>query len=216
MAIIDVASYKAWFGISATTYDAQLAVIIPAVQSAIENWTGRVFDTATFTEKLDGTGTDAIMLKNPPVASVTSVTFTYGADSVTLQSTDFAFSTGATGRLWLLSDAGWTAWQGDYPGSDHSVNRPCFPKGRENITVVYVGGYATAPAGLKMAMYLLCQRVLLNASGSGDPAMKSEGLGNYNYTRMTPQEMAAVAEGVLAIGTDAQQLLNGYRRVGEC
>lgn len=212
MAIITAAEYKTWFGISATTWDAQLAVIIPAIQDAIEVWTGRRFDTATYTEKHDGGGS-CLILRNYPIASVTSVT--YRGETTAVDSTTYAFSTTGSGKLWLLSDSyGWDSGA-DYPGVPSYPNGPTFPRGREQVTVVYVGGYATMPPGLKMIMYELCQRMLAKAviGGGADPDLKSENLGNYSYTRMTPSELATVAANTLAIGTDVQQMLNGYRRM---
>lgn len=216
MAIITVAEYKAFAGITASTWDAQLAVIIPALQDVIERWCNRTFDTATFTEKHDGAGTDELNLRNPPIASVTSVTITTGSDSVALAATDYAFSTTGTGRLWMLPVAVWvmaweaaSAWSNAHGGL---TGRPCFPIGRENITVVYAGGYSTMPAGLKLAMYRLTAITL--AQAGIDTTMKSETLGQYAYTRLTPAELVAAAMSA-QIGVNTQQMLAAYRRVPE-
>lgn len=207
MAIISATEFKAYGGISGTTYDAQLAVLIPALQDVIERWCNRVFDTATFTEKHDGAGYPELNLRNPPIASVTSVTVTNGSDSTLLAATDYAFSTTGTGRLWLLSTS---VWSMDW------MTGPKFPVGRENVTVVYAGGYASnaMPAGLKLAMYKLTGIALAQA-GIIDLTLKSETLGQYSYTRMTPAELVAAADSALAIGTNVQQMLAGYRRVPE-
>jgi hypothetical protein len=204
LAIITTAQYKTFAGISASTYDAQLDVIIPALEDLVLKWLGRTIATATFTEKHDGNGTDALVLRNPPIASVTSVTLIFGSDTVALASTDFAFSTTGTGRLWLLSTAWWTL---DRTGA------PRFPVGRENISVVYVGGYATAPAGLQLAMYRLTAITL--AQAGIDTTLKSTTLGQFSETRFSPSELSAAGGAALSVATDVQQMLAAYRRVPE-
>lgn len=217
MAIISTTEYKAYAGITATTYDTQLAVIIPALQDTIERWTGRKFDTATFTDKLDGADYDSVTVKNPPIVSVTSVTINYvPSGSAALDASDFLFSTTDDGRLWLAASGIYRRG----PDQDGMPVSPAFgpylrfPKGRENVAVVYVGGYSsmTMPGSLKFAMYKLTA-IALNQAGI-DLTLKSERLGQYGYTRMSPSELSASADGALAIGVDVQQILNGFRRIG--
>ena len=219
MAIITAAEWKTYAGITAITYDARLAVLIPALQDAVQRWCNRVFDTATFTELHDGVGNGALILKNPPIVSVTSVTIADADNSFTgvtaLTSTDYDFSLADDGRLWLVGaqDGRFGMNAEGVPSALSWGNSPAFPRGRENIQVVYVGGYGSSPAAampesLKYAMYKLIDTALLQTFQ--DTSMKSESLGNYSYTRFAPGETAAQGG---TFGSDIEMLLAPHRRV---
>lgn len=197
MAITTASDYKTWAGISASTYDARLAVLIPYMQSRVENYCRRVFDYASFTEKVDGTGTDCIYVANAPIKTLTSVTVVYDSTSSTALDTSlYTFSTDDTGRIWLyggarqrlgMSDTGQTL-----DPSWGYVNQ--FPVGRENITVVYAGGFggvgATYPPALVAAfMELLAEALLTSTAAAGGTVagsaiglLKSKTLGQASET----------------------------------
>lgn len=198
MAIISASDWKTYKGISATTYDAQLAVVIPAAQSAVEQWCGRVFDTATFTEKHNGNGWHRIVVKNAPITTLTSVTVV-GPDgtSETVDSTTYTYEaeTGIIG-FQPASEGVLSVDEWGEPGNDGVWDvSPKFSDGFQNISVVYVGGYSsgTMPAGLKLAMYQYVDVLMAQAvAGVGTGAFKSERLGDYNYERMTGEESEAL------------------------
>lgn len=107
---------------------------------------GQAFDQATSTITLDGTGTDALLLPERPVATVSSVVVN-----------------GGTVTDWKLSDSGMlfrgTASYG-YPW------RPCWPLGRQNVSVTYTHGYASlqvpsdvCEVALELAMRMVAQGV---------------------------------------------------------
>lgn len=195
MAIITAAEYKVYAGVSDSSLDAQLAVIIPAVQAELERYCGRTFDGATFTEYYDGNNASTINLNNFPVASVTSVAVV----SVDHASTYYTYATTgygielATGILSL------------YQGADRFVVDPIddglavannytrgstFGRGHRNIKVVYVAGYGgspytTMPTDLKALMYRLVGFRLASAKPGYDPSLASERLGDYSYQRAT-------------------------------
>lgn len=200
MAIITATEFKVWRGISGTDYDALLAVLIPGAQANVETWTGRTFDTATFTEYYDGNGSEILLLKNPPIASITSIAYcdSAGTATSTFTSTDYAFDPD-TGEVRLFNARRGVASFDDFglivsggPGV-----YPNFSEGFRNVKVVYVGGYGSNPAaetmdlGLKQAMYEYVNE-LFNAvkDGSGDSSQfASERLGDYQYTRGTPEDI---------------------------
>lgn len=194
MAIITASDWKSYKGISATTYDAQLAVIIPAAQSAVEKWCDRIFDTATYTEKINGNDWHRIVLRNVPVTTLTSVSVV-GPDgsSSTIGSTSYTFEaeSGVIGfqpaneGVLVVDDWGAINTNAQW------ISTPRFSNGFQNISVVYVGGYSsgTMPAGLKLAMYQYVDVLMAQATaGVGAGAFKSERLGDYNYERMTSEE----------------------------
>jgi hypothetical protein len=197
LAIITTANYKTYKGISASTYDGQLDVIIPAAQSAVEQWCGRVFDSASYTEKVNGNDWHRIVVKNAPITALTSITL-IGPDgtSEVLDSSTYTFEaeTGIIGfqpaSEGVLSVNEWG--ESDSDGWDVS---PKFSDGFQNLSVVYTGGYSagTMPAGLKLAMYQYVDVLMAQAvAGVGTGAFKSERLGDYNYERMTGEESEAL------------------------
>lgn len=198
MSIVYSNLWKAYKGFgSSTTYDAQLAVVVPQAIDDFQTYTGRVVDSATFTEKHDGNGQKSLTLFNAPIASITSVTLTAptGA-SAALPTTAFAVDVNS-GVLKFDPPGTFQGWLGVFPEemSDFRVgvwqDYPVFPKGHQNITVVYVGGYTADnyPAGMQGAIVqyidVLMGQALLNPS---QMALKSESLGNYSYTRIDPEE----------------------------
>lgn len=194
MAIATTAEYKTYAGIGVTTYDARLDVLIPAVQQMIEGYTGRLFDTATFTEYLDGHDTDVLTVRNPPIASITSITsYATPTDTgVVLDSSLYTFNTDESGVIrFQPSGFDQTNWGRFDSEQDESYRRfrqsPQFWRGFRNWKVIYVGGYGSSPAAatmplkLKLALYKLVT-IELNTTGS-DLTLKSENLGSYSYDR---------------------------------
>lgn len=196
MAIVTVASWKSFKGISATTYDAQLAVLVPQAIDDFQTYTGRVLDQATFTEKHDGNEQRSITLFNAPLVSITSVTLTVpsGATSV-IPLTAFAYDVDS-GVLKFDPPGNFNGWVGYFPGEQNSAVQgawqeyPVFPRGHQNITVAYVGGYSgTYPAGMQGAIHqyidVLIGQALL---APGQMAYKSERSDLYAYERGTPTD----------------------------
>lgn len=186
MPIITTAQYKTYAGITGTAQDAQLNVIIPALQDELEIATGRKFDAAAFVERIDGADSPTLGVRNYPINSVASVTLINRAGTVvtTYASTGYKIE-GSTG---LISRQCGGFWGGsDYyaPLQNPLVfeRAPEFPDGWRNIEVSYNGGYADVdmPPSLKLLMYDLTTTTLANAGV--DQSMESEHLGHYSYKR---------------------------------
>lgn len=221
MAIATTAEYKVWAGISGSTYDSVIAVVIAGVQSEMETYCGREFDYNADTQDLyDGTGSDTLVIRNAPITSnnttiklvdaLGNVLMTYPASSYKID-----LNTGVTR---LVSSV--TTWQ--YRDNDTAApvyvgtgDHPCFPDGHRNILVTYQGGYGDAQSGssyrmpdsLKLALYKLVDMQM--AMRGKDLSLASENLGQYSYTR------AAGAGGNLG---DYQKMLASlmapWRRLG--
>lgn len=214
MAIITTAQYKAYAGISGTALDARLDVLIPCLQDEVEIYCGRRFDTATFTELVDGTGIDELLVRNAPIKSITSITLLYpDATTAAYASTAFSFSLRDDGRVWLLGSSQMRAGldEDGNPRQPSFGDSIAFPVGRENVQVIYVGGYGTGtiamPPSLQLAMYKGIDEYI--AQTRQDTNLTSETLGKYAYTRAAPQAGAAV--GIFS----PQQLarFNAWKRV---
>lgn len=148
----------------------------------------QTFTAGTSTIYLDGTGTDALLLPEVPVTSVTSVRVSDGFHPPTWNTAgtvDYALSD--NGTLFATDTAG-TATMGT-----------TWPRGRQNVQVTYVHGYADAvfPADVRAVALAIAQRYLVQG-----PA-KSESLGNVNVSyAVNPTDLT---EG-------EQRILRKYRR----
>lgn len=190
MAIISASDYKTWKGISATTWDTQLAVMVPAAQDAAERFCERKFDEDTYTEVTSGEGSEYLFLPNTPIESITSITYlSESGDQTVVDSDAYRFDPN-TGVVWRLSGAdGWGIGC-----------RAKWTEGFRNYSVVYKGGYdaggTPAPASLKAALYGIIDAMLAKSPGGGlgpAPQFQSEALGDYNYTRLaTSEELASI------------------------
>jgi len=126
-----------------STYDDVLATLITEVSNEIQEAFGRYFAEGTYTEYYDGTGTEALVLRQGPLVSVTSVNeveYTDAGDgsrdeSLTeLEEKDrLEYSLESTGSL--------APARIEYIGG-------VFTKGQKNWKVVYTAGFSTLPEGL--------------------------------------------------------------------
>lgn len=203
--LISIAEYKVWAGITGTAQDALLTVLVDAVSMEVRRWCDRNltngFESATRTERYDGTNEQTIQLIEWPITSITSVkVYTAGGDVETLDSDTYRVN-GDSGVLSRIDPR-----LGRYPVTAFgTVNatfsvQPWFEQGFDNIEVVYVGGYSTIPADLKMACYRLTD--LAYAARSRNFGVQSESLGGYSYTNMDPAKTTSIkAELVRAYNT---------------
>lgn len=193
MAIIAAADYKTWKGITATTWDAQLAVMVPAAQDFAERFCERLFEEDTHTELLSGDGSTDLFLANIPITSITSIAHVAddGTETV-VDSTAYRFDP-ATGVVRRHSGAdGWAFGCGVK-----------WTEGFRNYEAVYVGGYdaagTPAPASLKAALYQTIDAMLAASPGVGlGPQFQSESLGDYDYTRFAAADEFARIRAALA------------------
>lgn len=203
--LVTTSEYKAYAGITVSTYDTLIGVLIDIACAQIRRYCGRNltngFETATRTELYDGNGSAELQLKEWPVTSITSVTLVDDAGGTSALETTGDYradlNTGVLRRLgaqhgrFAYDDMG----QVSAPGWGVS---PCWDDGFQNWSVVYVGGYTTIPDDLKYACYQVID--WLYAERRKNPALQSESLGSYSYTRMSMSEdsQAAILRGILA------------------
>lgn len=200
MALITASEYKVWAGISVSTYDTRLAVLIPAVQARAERFCNRGFDYATgISEVIDGTGASSVVVSRPPIASLTSVVVDLGWGGTATYTTDaLNYDTTDMGRIWFPSPYSGTLGVDDFGVPLGIAESPSFPLGRGNVTVTYAGGYggagATVPDDLKLTMYESVAEAMSASTpaGVGSVAMgesgtlKSQTLGRISETYGDP------------------------------
>lgn len=132
-----------------STYDPTDEAAIIALEAASElvrRYTGRSF---AYTEDeeitLDGTGTDALLLPNPPVEEVSEVAVVdWNDDETLLETTDYRLDPDA-GILWRLHRAWWP-----YPRTWE----------RQSIRIVYTHGYQEVPSDVQQAVRSIAGRHL--------------------------------------------------------
>lgn len=122
--VVSLTDAKAYLNITATTSDEELRRFLDVITDAGEQYTGRVFGRRTITETLSGR-VPTLALSHCPILSITSVV----ESGVTLTTDDYALSSAAGGVLARTSGTQLRNWT----------------VGTNNITVVYVAGYATQP-----------------------------------------------------------------------
>lgn len=133
-----LANVKTTLGITSAGDDARINLIIPAVSAWVRTFCGRTFDSATYTDHLDGGDRAKIFLEEPPVGSITSLHVStawprvYGASQLLVLDTDYTLEDGPAGIVARASGR--------------------FPEGPRTVKVVYAGGYSAVPTDLERAV----------------------------------------------------------------
>lgn len=133
-AIIDLAVVKDELGITTSAKDDSIRRYINFATGAINKYCNRVFARATVTdEKHKGFGVPFLIVKRPPLVSITSVSF----GDVALDAADYEIhGDGGSGMIYLVSRT-----------IDTALNRPDIAQDRDPGTerymykTTYVGGY---------------------------------------------------------------------------
>lgn len=208
MAIVTTAQYKAYRGISVTTYDALIDILVASADAMAARFCGYApiataaptFSyTTAITELVSGNGSACIQLRQPPISTITSVTETFPGSSSTVVLTTDEYSFDAKSGI-LTRDG---SQRGRFPsvyiddfGDTEAVaattwgDFPNWHEGQNNYTIVYAGGYGGAgsfptPGDLSMAMYQLLDLMYARtwAAGYVPGPYKSEKLGDHSYER---------------------------------
>lgn len=135
-ALTTLANVKVFLGITNTNSDTILNELISKISAECELITSRKLIAAAFTEYFDGDRRDTFRLRNFPINSITSIHDDYGRDygaDTLVPSDDYTFD----------ADDGIVK-------IDYQTGR-----GRNNVKIVYNGGYSTTPQDLELAAKLL-------------------------------------------------------------
>lgn len=142
--------------------DDDLGVIaVDAACEVIRGYTGQVLNKVTDDEiSLDGTGTDALLLPQLPVTSVTTVV---EDDTELVVDTDYVLGSG--GVLYRL-----------FSGIQASVSNWCM--GRQNVDVTYTHGYDLAGSGVPSDIRIVAVQIAARIYDTGQ--VNRETIGSYN------------------------------------
>jgi hypothetical protein len=165
----NLASVKAWLGITVNTWDTELADLMARALDAVQHELDWYFGTSRpAVEVMNGTGGRALWLRQPPLAGVTVHTRT-GID-----------------QPWTLVAATDYESDMDYTQPMTAMGRSLFnvgnwTRGKRNYRVQYNEGFAVMPGDIEQ---LLLDLVKGKWEGRGTtPGLKSERIGDYAYTR---------------------------------
>ena len=147
-----------YLGRDVTTDDGAL-IAIDAACDMVRTITEQDFNVQTNgTAYLDGTGTDALLLPKLPVTDITSVTVGGTITSGT-------FTGGSAINSWTLNGDGvLLRTRGAASSSWMAGSTPMtWPKGRQNVKVVYSNGYGTAvlPRDVRMVALQIAARLVV-------------------------------------------------------
>jgi hypothetical protein len=141
------AKVKATLGRTDSSDDTQIGLLVTKASAWIENYCGRVFGTASYTEYLTGGGNDLLFPKQWPITAVTSVNYDTGKDwaaGTAVDATD----------LFILSDTMIQAL--GYVFSQTALGA---------VKVVYVAGYTTIPTEIEHAANVVTCQMFKQAKG---------------------------------------------------
>jgi hypothetical protein len=148
---------KTHAGIPADGADALLQALLDSASQWIDGYTNSVFSTvAVAAENYDGRGAPSILLRLRPVLSIDSVALDGGA----LDAEQYALVDGA----WLVAAAqcgfcprlGYLEDTGEGAGATGGACATAvWPRGTQNVSVDYTGGYTAVPAAVAQACALL-------------------------------------------------------------
>ena len=152
-AAADLTTYdlvKAWCAIPAanTADDTLFARLTTAASVSVQTYIGRNIPVTSYTETYNGNARSAILLRNAPIVSVTSVM----VDNYTIPQ-----ATALPGAGWRF-DSMFVYLDGyGYNRTDGGAST--YNKGVQNVVIAYSAGYATVPfdlaqATIEMAAYM--------------------------------------------------------------
>jgi len=169
---------------------AVLTDLIQAASAMVARYCDNDFTQQSYTDVLDGNGLDVIPLRQVGITAITSVTITEGATSTSLDTSNFAYEAG-TGILGFAEDSTATyAW---------------FPKGFQNVTVVYTAGEDEVPQDIQEATVQITYAMYAANASNVSPDKQQERMGEYSVTYRD----ASVHSVLSQAGVD---LLAGHKR----
>lgn len=175
--------YRQNLGAVDANRDARINAMLRYVVAWAEKFCGRpLVATAvtSVTEILDGMGTELIVVKNTPVVALTSVSTIDDAGTTTALTAGTYRIENATGVISMIGSDLTTYI--DASAAPNVITSPAFPRGHQNVQVVYTYGqtaYANIPDDIKYAVFK-----------AADRALAAVGVRDANYSSLTDESQA--------------------------
>lgn len=185
--IITLQDAKDQLNITSSTSDPELQFFVSAASASVSQRLGSVAGSPVRDETYDG-GSPTIMLRSTPVASVSSVTESFGS-SIVYTLTNQPLGTGFDAYGYTVDLV-----SGLLTRRASGVAVP-FAYGIRNVHVVYVAGYSTVPADIQQALRLLVQHMWETQRGSSrrpgqNTADEYDPRGSYAWPRRVEELLA--------------------------
>lgn len=177
--------------------DSTITARLESASAIIESYCGRTFTSSTVTGEVHDGRTFTIWLRQPPVASVTTVV----ENGVTLPADDYRFY--SDGRLVRLDDAvpANPSWWYPYLGT---------------VVVTYVGGYTTVPFDVRLVCVRIVERAFKAAAAwasapVGAGSVRSVTLAGSDSVTYADSVTGSTSEVAVPLTDEDRQILNPYR-----
>ena len=140
-----------------------LGTMIPVAENYVEEHLHRKVESAEYTEYYDGDGTRELVINHHPITAITSVILKDWADSGNDETVTLS-------ELLITQwDRGIISFKPGFSGY--------FPASKQNIEVIYTGGYTTVPAAIVEATVQIM--IWLISSGDRSEGITKEKMGDY-------------------------------------
>ncbi len=147
MALVTLTNFKTYAGITVTTDDSRITLILNGVSDFINRFTHRELGWATFDEEIDipTRHEESIRLENFPVTSVIALT----DDGNLVVNTDY-----------VLYEEGFITLKERVNISHRFTRDRYFTKGPQKVEISYQAGYQTVPDSLQLVNFMVTNRFL--------------------------------------------------------
>jgi hypothetical protein len=180
MSLTTLASTKAYIGGSfSSADDSLLASLILSADAVIAELVDRILTLGDYTETLDGSGRNNLMLPQYPINSVAEIKISSQWDWANTTALDLT-------RVLIKSKQGILVFNGGSTfvyGGGHGDSSECgWPRGNGNIRVTWNAGYSSIPSDVSLAANMTVAdwftRAKQLASGQSQNEMISENIGD--------------------------------------
>jgi uncharacterized phiE125 gp8 family phage protein len=176
-ALTTLAQAKSWLKIpnSETGNDSLIELLINGASDDAARYCDRIFKAQSHTQISHGRASNAIVLKQWPVNSITEVRIDQNA----------VFTDADT----LLDPSEYTL--GDEATAVYLINR-LFPKGYNNVKIIYNAGYSTVPSSLEQAtLWIIAFNYRIWETKNIARTSKSKEGESANYVQLWPDHIIA-------------------------
>lgn len=186
MTLFTTAEFKEAEGISGAGHDVYIGKLATRVTAFINSYCRRIFEAASYTEEIDGSGFNTILVVNPPVRALTSVKISAARDWAGVSAVDSSDV--------VFDDAGIVTLLPTVSISQAFRATPVFPKATRNIQIVYDGGFVTVPEDVTQGAIMLASAWFIRRRHGGILSFTSGGQNITYQQKRIPVEVAAIID----------------------
>ena len=185
MPILTATAYKQYATLPSTLDDARITAAIAAAEAMLLRWTGAdAFASTVYVDQAySGNGSSMLVLHNWPVTAIASIAYVGCSGDASVLAASAYRADSSLGIVYKLGAGDRMIYYDSQPFIGGITDTSVWRAGPQNYTVSYTAGYATMPDDL---VQLCCEMVdWIMAAAGKDPALQSESIGGYSYSRAT-------------------------------